>query len=58
MCWIVSRIAKLFLVIVPNTQEDFKRRVDAGEWDDLLISVPVKKGDFLLCSKWDDPCNW
>ncbi len=29
------------------TPEDFKRRVDAGEWDDLLISVPVKKGDFF-----------
>jgi mannose-6-phosphate isomerase len=29
------------------TQEDFKRRVDAGEWDDLLISVPVNKGDFF-----------
>lgn len=29
-----------------ETQEDFKRRVDAGEWDDLLMSVPVKKGDF------------
>ncbi|WP_342504734.1 mannose-6-phosphate isomerase, class I [Sporosarcina sp. FSL K6-2383] len=30
-----------------NTKEEFKRRVDAGEWDDLLINVPVKKGDFF-----------
>ncbi|WP_203248919.1 mannose-6-phosphate isomerase, class I [Sporosarcina beigongshangi] len=30
-----------------DTQEDFKSRVDAGEWTDLLKSVPVKKGDFF-----------
>ncbi|WP_172371748.1 mannose-6-phosphate isomerase, class I [Sporosarcina jiandibaonis] len=30
-----------------DSQEDFKRKVDASEWDDLLVRVPVKKGDFF-----------
>ena len=30
-----------------DKQEEFKRKVDASEWDDLFVSVPVKKGDFF-----------
>ncbi len=30
-----------------SSKDDFKKHIDAGEWDKLLIKVKVKKGDFF-----------
>ena len=30
-----------------RTEEEFRRLVEAGEWDELLREVPVKAGDFF-----------
>lgn len=49
-CWYVldcDQDSEIIFGHRAETQEDFKRRVEAGEWDELLSSIKVKKGDFF-----------
>lgn len=40
-----------------KSKEDLRAMIEAGAWDDLLTRVPVKAGDFFLCSKWHHACD-
>jgi mannose-6-phosphate isomerase len=49
-CWYVLDCAEDSEIIFGHraeSKEDFHRRVNAGEWDDLLIKEQVQKGDFF-----------
>ncbi|UJF26652.1 mannose-6-phosphate isomerase, class I [Planococcus sp. 107-1] len=49
-CWYVLDCEKNSYVVFGHraeSKEDFKRRVEEEEWDDLLIRVEVEKGDFF-----------
>lgn len=49
-CWFVISADEDATIIYGHnarTEEEFRRLVDAGEWDELLREVPVKAGDFF-----------
>ena len=49
-CWYVLDCepdSQIILGHRAESRQDFKERVDAAQWDELLIPVSVKKGDFF-----------
>lgn len=49
-CWYVIAAepgAEIVYGHTAQTKEEFVERIEKGEWDDLLQSVPVKPGDFF-----------
>lgn len=49
-CWYVldcETNSQIILGHRAESREDFRKRVDAEQWDELLLPVPVKKGDFF-----------
>ncbi|WP_281524081.1 mannose-6-phosphate isomerase, class I [Dolosigranulum pigrum] len=49
-CWFVISADEDATIIYGHnaqTEEEFRRLVEAGEWDELLREVPVKAGDFF-----------
>ena len=35
-----------------KSKEELRQQIEDKNWDALLTKVPVKAGDFFLCTKW------
>lgn len=49
-CWYVLDCepdSQIILGHRAESQEDFRKRVDEAQWDELLLPIPVEKGDFF-----------
>lgn len=49
-CWYILDCepgATIIFGHTAQTEEEFRQRVESGEWNELLVEVPVHKGDFF-----------
>ena len=49
-CWYIldaKKDSKLIFGHTAKTKEEFKKQIENENWNDLLLEVPVKKGDFF-----------